>query len=200
MSSSQSMHYHRSPTTVALPADHRAYPLRLCCCLWLCAVTKSPPLPSASSPLLPLSTSDSTPASSGRTKCPPTMPTSPQSLRSHYTPLASCTSHTPPSSDFCCPSAKTRTWQCWISSQAECAAPIAVGHAGMAAAQAALASLVYDDEEEKVFIGTFANAIYIYTLPPNSQPLLLHVLHGPHRTRHSTALPCAGPLSVHRQL
>ena len=55
---------------------------------------------------------------------------------------------------------------------------IAVGHPGMAAAQAGLVSLEYDDEEEKVFIGTSANVIYIYTLPPNSQPLLLHALHG----------------------
>ena len=55
---------------------------------------------------------------------------------------------------------------------------VAVGHPGMAAAQAGLASLVYDDEEEKVFIGTSANVIYIYTLPHNSAPLLLHALHG----------------------
>ena len=55
---------------------------------------------------------------------------------------------------------------------------VAVGHPGMTAAQAGLSSLIYDDEEEKVFIGTSANVIYIYTLPPNSQPLLLHALHG----------------------
>jgi len=55
---------------------------------------------------------------------------------------------------------------------------VAVGHPGMNAAQAGLASLVYDDEEEKVFVGTAANFIYIYTLPPDSPPLLLHALHG----------------------
>ena len=55
---------------------------------------------------------------------------------------------------------------------------VAVGHTGMNAAQAGLASLVYDDEEEKVFVGTAANFVYIYTLPPDSPPLLLHALHG----------------------
>ena len=55
---------------------------------------------------------------------------------------------------------------------------IAVGHPGITAAQSGLASIIYDDEDEKVFIGTFNNVIYIYTLPPNSQPLLLHALHG----------------------
>ena len=55
---------------------------------------------------------------------------------------------------------------------------IAVGHPGMPASQAELASLVYDDEEEKAFVGTYGNVIYIYTLPHNSQPLLLHALHG----------------------
>ena len=56
-----------------------------------------------------------------------------------------------------------------------------VGHPGIAVAAGGLASLVYDDEDERVFIGSHAHHIYIYHLPPahlHSSPVLLHTLQG----------------------
>ena len=55
---------------------------------------------------------------------------------------------------------------------------IPVGHPGMAAQGGGLASLVYDADDERVFIGSYANHIYIYHLPPNQPPVLLHTLQG----------------------
>ena len=55
----------------------------------------------------------------------------------------------------------------------------AVGHPGLAVAQGGLASLVWDEDEDRAFVGTAANQIYIYHLPPQQQtPVLLHVLQG----------------------